>query len=104
MPSLVPENMRFVDVTGPGGPEVLAIRKMPTPAPRENEVLIKVQAAGVNPTYCSAKVSIPRPQARPPFSGSRWQASWRQRARAQRSKWAIRSVLSSPAAATPNTA
>jgi len=40
--------MRFVDPTGPGGPEVLRIGEMPTPLPREHEVLIKVHAAGIN--------------------------------------------------------
>jgi putative PIG3 family NAD(P)H quinone oxidoreductase len=48
MPGQTPENMRFVGVTGPGGPEVLEIRTMPTPVPRAHEVLIKVQAAGIN--------------------------------------------------------
>ena len=40
--------MRFVDPTGPGGPEVLQIGEMPTPLPREREVLIRVHAAGIN--------------------------------------------------------
>jgi putative PIG3 family NAD(P)H quinone oxidoreductase len=43
-----PQKMRFVDLTGPGGPEVLRIGEMPTPLPREHEVLIKVHAAGIN--------------------------------------------------------
>jgi hypothetical protein len=30
----VPEKMRFVDLLGAGGPEVLEIRAMPTPEPQ----------------------------------------------------------------------
>jgi NADPH2:quinone reductase len=40
--------MRAVEITKPGGPEVLKLVDRPLPAPRENEILIKVQAAGVN--------------------------------------------------------
>jgi NADPH:quinone reductase len=70
MPSLVPENMRFVDVTGPGGPEVLAIREMPTPAPQEYEVLIKVQAAGVNrPDILQRQGKYPPPPGASPVLG-----------------------------------
>jgi putative PIG3 family NAD(P)H quinone oxidoreductase len=70
MPSLVPENMRFVDVTGPGGPEVLAIREMPTPLPRDHEVLIKVQAAGVNrPDILQRQGKYPPPPGASPVLG-----------------------------------
>jgi NADPH:quinone reductase len=48
MPAELPENMRFVGVTGPGGPEVLEIRTMPTPVPLAHEVVIQVAAAGIN--------------------------------------------------------
>ena len=40
--------MRAVEITKPGGPEVLEPADRPTPAPRENEILVKVAAAGVN--------------------------------------------------------
>ena len=40
--------MRAVVITKPGGPEVLKPADRPTPAPRENEILVKVAAAGVN--------------------------------------------------------
>ena len=40
--------MRAVEITKPGGPEVLKLADRPIPTPRENEILIKVQAAGVN--------------------------------------------------------
>jgi NADPH:quinone reductase len=40
--------MRAVEITQPGGPEVLRPAERPMPAPRENEILVKVAAAGVN--------------------------------------------------------
>ncbi|HEX8348916.1 MAG TPA: NAD(P)H-quinone oxidoreductase [Hymenobacter sp.] len=40
--------MRSVIVTQPGGPEVLQLQEKPTPEPADNQVLIKVHAAGVN--------------------------------------------------------
>ena len=40
--------MRAVEITKPGGPEVLKPADRPVPAPRENEILVKVAAAGVN--------------------------------------------------------
>jgi len=40
--------MRAVEITQPGGPEVLKSIVRPVPAPKANEILIKVAAAGVN--------------------------------------------------------
>jgi NADPH2:quinone reductase len=40
--------MRAVEITKPGGPEVLKVAERPQPEPRANEILIKVAAAGVN--------------------------------------------------------
>lgn len=40
--------MRQIETTQPGGPEVLKLAEAPVPTPGEGEVLIKVQAAGVN--------------------------------------------------------
>jgi NADPH2:quinone reductase len=40
--------MRAVEITKPGGPEVLATAERPKPEPRADEVLVKVAAAGVN--------------------------------------------------------
>jgi NADPH:quinone reductase len=40
--------MRAIEITQPGGPEVLVIGERPTPAAAAGEVLIKVAAAGVN--------------------------------------------------------
>ena len=40
--------MRAVEITSPGGPEVLKPADRPKPVPKENEILVKVAAAGVN--------------------------------------------------------
>jgi putative PIG3 family NAD(P)H quinone oxidoreductase len=40
--------MRFVAITHPGPPDVLAIQEGPTPSPVAGEVVIRVAAAGVN--------------------------------------------------------
>jgi NADPH2:quinone reductase len=40
--------MRAVEVSKPGGPEVLKLVERPVPVPKANEILIKVAAAGVN--------------------------------------------------------
>jgi NADPH2:quinone reductase len=44
----LPPKMRAVEVSAPGGPEVLKPVERPVPAPRAGEILIKVAAAGVN--------------------------------------------------------
>ena len=41
-------NMSVIEMTAPGGPEVLILGERPCPVPSEHEVLIKVTAAGVN--------------------------------------------------------
>ncbi|RKN44971.1 NADP-dependent oxidoreductase [Streptomyces hoynatensis] len=43
------DTMRAVVQDGFGGPEVLRVRQVPRPAPLPTEVLVRVQAAGVNP-------------------------------------------------------
>jgi NADPH2:quinone reductase len=40
--------MRQIEIAKPGGPDVLTVAEAPVPTPGEGEVLIKVQAAGVN--------------------------------------------------------
>jgi NADPH2:quinone reductase len=48
----VPEKMQVVEITRPGGPEVLKVATRPVPQPRAGEVLIQVAAAGVNRPDC----------------------------------------------------
>ena len=45
---MIPKEMRAVEIAKPGGPEVLKSVMRPVPAPKANEILIKVAAAGVN--------------------------------------------------------
>lgn len=44
----LPPSMQAIEITEPGGPEVLKLVERPTPKPDDNEVLIRVAAAGVN--------------------------------------------------------
>lgn len=44
----LPEHMTAIEISCPGGPEVLLPCKRPVPVPGEGEVLVKVAAAGVN--------------------------------------------------------
>ncbi|WP_366657118.1 NAD(P)H-quinone oxidoreductase [Fodinicurvata sp. EGI_FJ10296] len=44
----IPGTMRAVEISGPGGPEVLRIASVDVPHPDDGQVLIKVEAAGVN--------------------------------------------------------
>jgi NADPH2:quinone reductase len=44
----VPARMRAVEVSQPGGPEVLRPTERPVPQPGPGEILVKVAAAGVN--------------------------------------------------------
>ncbi|HWI35095.1 MAG TPA: NAD(P)H-quinone oxidoreductase [Burkholderiales bacterium] len=40
--------MRAVEISQPGGPEALKLTDVPKPAPKPNEIVVKVAAAGVN--------------------------------------------------------
>ena len=44
----VPDEMRVIEIEKPGGPEMLREALRPAPSPGENEVLIRIHAAGVN--------------------------------------------------------
>ncbi len=57
-----PDTMRAIEVTAPGGPEVLRPAQRPVPRPGKNEVLIAVAAAGVNgPDLMQRKGLYPAP-------------------------------------------
>lgn len=54
--------MKAVEISTPGGPEVLVMVDRPMPEPRAGEVLIKVAAAGINrPDVFQRKGSYPPP-------------------------------------------
>ena len=44
----LPTEMTLIEITTPGGPEVLKPRQVPLPSPAAGEILIRVHAAGVN--------------------------------------------------------
>ena len=44
----LPATMRAIEISGPGGPEVLVPTERPLPQPKSGEILVKVAAAGVN--------------------------------------------------------
>jgi len=46
--SNAPKEMTVVEIAAPGGPDELKLAKRPTPEPGQNEVLVRVAAAGVN--------------------------------------------------------
>src|SRR5271166_4364839 len=59
--------MKAIVVTRPGGPEVLEVRDIPEPHPTHGEVLVRVEAVGVNfADTMSTRGSYPGTPA-PPF-------------------------------------
>lgn len=58
----LPEMMTAIEISTPGGPEVLVACQRPVPVPAASEVLIKVAAAGVNrPDVIQRKGLYPPP-------------------------------------------
>ncbi len=58
----VPQTMSHIEMTTPGGPEVLRLTTGPVPTPKPDEVLIRVLAAGVNrPDVAQRSGSYPPP-------------------------------------------
>lgn len=68
--TILPESMRHVVARGTGGAEVLAIGRMPVPVPCQDEVLIRVHAAGVNrPDIAQREGKYPPPPGASPVMG-----------------------------------
>ncbi len=62
--------MKAVVVTQPGGSEALALGERPLPAAREGEILVKVEAAGVNrPDVMQRQGHYPPPPGAPDILG-----------------------------------
>ncbi|HWI12875.1 MAG TPA: alcohol dehydrogenase catalytic domain-containing protein, partial [Burkholderiales bacterium] len=54
--------MKVVEMSAPGGPDVLKLAERPVPQPRAGEVIVKVVAAGVNgPDIMQRKGLYPAP-------------------------------------------
>jgi NADPH2:quinone reductase len=60
--SELPPHIHIIEITAPGGPEMLKPAQRPMPKPAAGEVLIKVEAAGVNrPDVAQRKGEYPPP-------------------------------------------
>jgi NADPH:quinone reductase len=65
-----PETMTAIEITKPGGPDVLQSKTLPVPKPGAGQVLVKVAAAGVNrPDVAQRAGSYPPPPGHSPLPG-----------------------------------
>ncbi|MBP1842506.1 putative PIG3 family NAD(P)H quinone oxidoreductase [Rhizobium petrolearium] len=65
-----PAEMRFIDLPSFGAPEVMVTAKGPLPAIRPGEILVKVEAAGVNrPDVAQRSGNYPPPKDASPILG-----------------------------------
>jgi NADPH2:quinone reductase len=66
----IPQTMRYIQANGAGEPDVLVLATGPVPVPKPDEVLIRVQAAGVNrPDIAQRQGSYPPPPGASPILG-----------------------------------
>ena len=66
----LPKTMRCIEISTPGGPEVMQIGERPLPQPAEGQVLVKVASAGVNRADTSQrKGNYPVPPGAPDILG-----------------------------------
>ena len=70
MTTPIPEQMRYVGLAAPGGPEMLTLAAGPVPRPAAGEVLIRVAAAGINrPDILQRTGNYPPPPGASPILG-----------------------------------
>lgn len=68
--SNLPQQMIYIAAVEPGGPEVLQPATAPVPVPRADELLIRVEAAGINrPDVQQRKGAYPPPPGASPILG-----------------------------------
>ncbi len=66
----LPSEMRFVDLPSFGGPEVMTIGSKPLPTLKPGEILVRVEAAGVNrPDVAQRQGTYPPPKEASPVLG-----------------------------------
>ncbi|NLR95345.1 NAD(P)H-quinone oxidoreductase [Rhizobium sp. P38BS-XIX] len=66
----LPTEMRFVDLPSFGGPEVMTIGRKPLPVLKPGEILVRVEAAGVNrPDIAQRQGNYPAPKDASPILG-----------------------------------
>ena len=61
MTNSLPERIQVVEISRPGGPEVLKLAMRPLPQPKPGEVLIRVSGAGVNRPDCLQRAGTDAP-------------------------------------------
>jgi putative PIG3 family NAD(P)H quinone oxidoreductase len=66
----LPDHMHFIDLPTPGAPDAMVLATGPRPAPRAGEILIRVEAAGVNrPDIAQRLGNYPPPADASPILG-----------------------------------
>jgi NADPH2:quinone reductase len=66
----LPDHMTAIAIRAPGGPEVLVPEQRPIPKPGDGEILVKVEAAGVNrPDVMQRQGLYPPPPGAPDIPG-----------------------------------
>lgn len=66
----LPEQMRFIDLPTPGAPDAMVVAQGPLPVPKPGDILIRVEAAGVNrPDIAQRQGSYPPPPGASPILG-----------------------------------
>ncbi|WP_313615967.1 NAD(P)H-quinone oxidoreductase [Agrobacterium sp.] len=66
----LPHEMNFVDLPAFGGAEVMVLAKGPVPTPRAGELLVRVEAAGINrPDVAQRQGTYPPPKDASPVLG-----------------------------------
>ncbi|WP_119272713.1 NAD(P)H-quinone oxidoreductase [Taklimakanibacter deserti] len=66
----LPREMTAIAITKPGGPDVLKPQRIAVPVPKDHEILIKVEAAGVNrPDVLQRQGGYPPPPGAPSTPG-----------------------------------
>ncbi len=61
--AVLPDSMSVIEIAAPGGPEMLRPARRPVPVPGPDEVLVKVEAAGVNrPDVLQRQGNYPPPK------------------------------------------
>jgi NADPH2:quinone reductase len=70
IPSTLPAQMTAIAIREPGGPDVLVPRQIPRPSPGPGEILVRVEAAGVNRPDTVQRVGLyPPPPGSPDTPG-----------------------------------
>lgn len=67
---MLPNQMRYIDLPSFGAPDVMTVATGPLPAARQGEILVRVEAAGVNrPDVQQRKGAYPPPKDASPILG-----------------------------------